>query len=79
MKALWPAGGPVDEKLIACMEYIKDCTRSFRARLANYCQPKGKNKTPVTEPSHATIYVAKTYAPWQQAVLNTLRILYQVR
>lgn len=77
MKALWPAGGPVDEKLIACMEYIKDCARSFRARLTGYCQPKGKNKIPVASPSHATIYVAKTYAPWQQAVLNTLRTLYQ--
>ena len=31
------------------------------------------------KPSHAVIWVAKTYPPWQSLVLTTLKKLYEVK
>jgi len=31
------------------------------------------------KPSHAVIWVAKTYPPWQSLVLTTLKSLYEVK
>jgi leucyl-tRNA synthetase len=39
----------------------------------------GKDKTPVTavKPTDGSIYVAKTFPPWQSCVLDTMRDLYE--
>lgn len=75
MKALWPTAGPVDEILIRSSQYLMDTAHDLRLRLKAYSQPakgkKGDNKPPA-KPTHCTIYVAKTYPPWQHSALSLL-------
>uniref|UniRef100_A0A671KQD1 Leucine--tRNA ligase, cytoplasmic n=1 Tax=Sinocyclocheilus anshuiensis TaxID=1608454 RepID=A0A671KQD1_9TELE len=75
MKARWPTAGPVDEILIRSSQYLMDTAHDLRLRLKAYTQPakgkKGDNKPPA-KPTHCTIYVAKTYPPWQHTVLSHL-------
>ncbi|XP_056302105.1 leucine--tRNA ligase, cytoplasmic [Danio aesculapii] len=75
MKALWPTAGPVDEILIRSSQYLMDTAHDLRLRLKAYTQPakgkKGDNKPPA-KPTHCTIYVAKTYPPWQHSALSLL-------
>jgi len=76
MCARWPEAGAVDEKCIRKSEYLTEATRDFRLKLKNYLQPgKGKKATP-EKPTHASIFVAKTYPPWQCTVLTTLKSMY---
>ncbi|XP_042620323.1 leucine--tRNA ligase, cytoplasmic-like [Cyprinus carpio] len=75
MKARWPTAGPVDEILIRSSQYLMDTAHDLRLRLKAYTQPakakKGDNKPPA-KPTHCTIYVAKTYPPWQHSALSLL-------
>lgn len=75
MKASWPTAGPVDEILIRSSQYLMDTAHDLRLRLKAYMQPakskKGDNKPPA-KPTHCTIYVAKTYPPWQHSALSLL-------
>lgn len=75
MKARWPAAGPMDEILIRSSQYLMDTAHDLRLRLKAYTQPakgkKGDNKPPA-KPTHCTIYVAKTYPPWQHSALSLL-------
>ncbi|XP_059397712.1 leucine--tRNA ligase, cytoplasmic-like [Carassius carassius] len=75
MKARWPPAGPVDEILIRSSQYLMDTAHDLRLRLKAYTQPakgkKGDNKPPA-KPTHCTIYVAKTYPPWQHSALSLL-------
>lgn len=75
MKAVWPTAGPVDEILIRSSQYLMDTAHDLRLRLKAYSQPakgkKGDNKPPA-KPTHCTIYVAKTYPPWQHSALSLL-------
>lgn len=75
MKAQWPTAGPVDEILIRSSQYLMDTAHDLRLRLKAYTQPakgkKGDNKPPA-KPTHCTIYVAKTYPPWQHSALSLL-------
>ncbi|RXN26704.1 leucine--tRNA cytoplasmic [Labeo rohita] len=75
MKACWPTAGPVDEILIRSSQYLMDTAHDLRLRLKAYTQPpkgkKGDNKPPA-KPTHCTIYVAKTYPPWQHSALSLL-------
>uniref|UniRef100_A0A8C5QZ24 Leucine--tRNA ligase, cytoplasmic n=1 Tax=Leptobrachium leishanense TaxID=445787 RepID=A0A8C5QZ24_9ANUR len=76
MKATWPVAGPVDEVLIRSSQYLTEATHELRLRLKNYMAPaKGKkvDKQPPQKPTHCTIYVAKTYPPWQHTTLLNLR------
>nr|XP_021520665.1 leucine--tRNA ligase, cytoplasmic [Aotus nancymaae] len=76
MNASWPVAGPVDEVLIRSSQYLMEVTHDLRLRLKNYMMPaKGKktDKQPLQKPSHCTIYVAKTYPPWQHTALSVLR------
>lgn len=56
---------------------------SLRILLKNYMTPKkskGKTESPLIEkPTQGTIWVAKTYPPWQNTILTTLKKLYLVR
>ncbi|MBN3323262.1 SYLC protein, partial [Atractosteus spatula] len=80
MKAAWPVAGPVDEILIRSSQYLMETAHDLRLRLKNYMLPaKGKkgDQRPPPKPSHCTIYVAKTYPPWQHSTLSLLRKHYQ--
>ncbi|XP_022084467.1 leucine--tRNA ligase, cytoplasmic-like isoform X2 [Acanthaster planci] len=78
MKAKWPAAGKVDTKLLRSSEYLMDSAHDFRLRLKNaLLPPKGKKGgPPPLKPTYGTLFVAKTYPPWQSAVLTTLKKLY---
>ena len=60
-----------------------EAAHSFRLALKNATQQKaggGKgasNKALVAKPSDGTIWVAKTFPPWQSCVLDTMRELYE--
>ncbi|MEQ2306039.1 Leucine--tRNA ligase, cytoplasmic [Ameca splendens] len=75
MKASWPVAGPVDEVLIRSSQYLMETAHDLRLRLKAYMLPpkskKGDSKPPA-KPSHCTIYVAKSYPPWQHSALSLL-------
>lgn len=75
MKASWPVVGPVDEVLIRSSQYLMETTHDLRLRLKAYMQPpknkKGDSRPP-GKPSHCTVYVAKSYPPWQHSALSLL-------
>ncbi|KAM8835839.1 leucine--tRNA ligase, cytoplasmic [Synchiropus picturatus] len=75
MKATWPAAGPVDEILMRSSQYLMETAHDLRLRLKAYMNPpknkKGDSKPPA-KPSHCTIYVAKSYPPWQHSALSLL-------
>uniref|UniRef100_A0A3Q3X7W3 leucine--tRNA ligase n=1 Tax=Mola mola TaxID=94237 RepID=A0A3Q3X7W3_MOLML len=57
------------------MTYLMETAHDLRLRLKAYMQPpkskKGDSKPPA-KPSHCTIYVAKSYPPWQHSALSLL-------
>jgi len=59
-----------------------DAAHSFRIFLKNYMAPKkSKTKNDVTnieKPRQGTIWVAKTYPPWQSVILTTMKEMYFV-
>lgn len=60
-----------------------DAAHSFRILLKNYLTPKktqkGKTETLIVEkPTEGTIWVAKTYPPWQSTILTMMKNLYLV-
>ena len=77
----WPQTGPVDELVIRSSEYLMEAAREFRLKLKSASLPpkakKGASPKAPEKPTHATIYVAKTYPPWQEAVLKTLKVRLQ--
>ena len=70
--------------MIKSSDYLMDAAREFRLKhKAALAPPKAKkavnaNSAPKTveRPTHATVYVAKTYPPWQCIVLSTLKEMY---
>ncbi|KAG5284752.1 hypothetical protein AALO_G00030090 [Alosa alosa] len=80
MKASWPVAGPVDEILMRSSQYLMETAHDLRLRLKAYLQPpkskKGDAKPP-GKPSHCTVYVAKTYPPWQHSALSLLGKYYK--
>ncbi|KAF8792340.1 leucine--tRNA ligase, cytoplasmic-like [Argiope bruennichi] len=74
MKAKWPKAAPVDSVLLKASAYFMDVVHTFRLRQKNL---KGKKGVPVTKPTHAIIWVARTFPPWQSLVLQTLQKLYK--
>ena len=78
----WPTTGNVDEICIKSSVYLMDVASDFRKKLkAAVAPPKPKKGQQVAgmpkKPTHATIYVAKTYPPWQCAVLSTMKKMYE--
>lgn len=59
-----------------------DAAHTFRILLKNYMTPKkSKTKndfTDVEKPRQGTIWVAKTYPPWQSIILTTMKEMYSV-
>lgn len=80
--ASWPKAGVIDELQIKRSNYLMDAAHSFRLFLKNYLQgqkaQKGKAVEKVVKPNSATIWVAKTFPPWQSCVLTTMKTLYDV-
>lgn len=82
LKATWPKIGDIDEIVIKSSAYLMEAAREFRLKLKAAVQPpkakKGGTAPKAPEkPTHATLYVAKTYPPWQCAVLSTLKAMYE--
>ena len=79
----WPPTQEVDEMCIKKSEYLMEAAREFRQKLKSAIAPpkakKGKSveSDAPKKPTHATIYVAKTYPPWQCNVLSKLKELYR--
>uniref|UniRef100_A0A0B7B5B4 Uncharacterized protein n=1 Tax=Arion vulgaris TaxID=1028688 RepID=A0A0B7B5B4_9EUPU len=76
MWAPWPVAEPADEHLIRSSQYLTDSSHEFRLRKKAVLNP-GKGKRVQAAPTHATIWVAKNYPPWQNLVLTVLQKLYQ--
>lgn len=73
LNAKFPVAGEVDEKLIRDSEYLMASAHSFRVT-----QKKLMSKTGTPKPSTGTVWIAKTYPPWQCCVLKTMKELYEV-
>lgn len=82
MNAKWPQVGKIDELQIKRSEYLMETAHSFRVYLKNYLAgqkaQKGKVVKAVPKPEIATIWVAKTFPPWQSCVLTTMKTLFDV-
>ena len=82
---IWPQVPPLhpDEAVfIKSSEYLMEAARDFRLKLKASQQPpkpnkKGQAPAAPKKPTHATLYVAKTYPPWQCTVLSTLKRMYE--
>lgn len=85
LRSRWPTPGPVDEVVIKSSEYLMEAAREFRLKLKNFAEAGKKGKkgsspcasdAAAARPTHATVFVAKTYPPWQCTVLSTMREMY---
>uniref|UniRef100_A0A7G3ARE6 leucine--tRNA ligase n=1 Tax=Lutzomyia longipalpis TaxID=7200 RepID=A0A7G3ARE6_LUTLO len=80
-RAAWPQVGDINENQIKCSEYLMEVAHSFRLALKNTAQVKAKgakDKVSAAEkPTDGTVWVAKSYPPWQSCVLNVLRGLFE--
>ncbi|XP_058058013.1 leucine--tRNA ligase, cytoplasmic [Anopheles bellator] len=90
LQAKWPSLGRIDERSIKCSAYLMEAAHSFRLALKNATQQKGGGgggggkggkapsvmATGPVKPSEATMWIAKTFPPWQSCVLDTMRALY---
>ena len=88
MNVKWPSVGKIDQSLIDGCNHIMDTAHDFRLRLKAYStqQTGGKGKggaaatggkpQPPLTPTHATIFIARSYPSWQTFVLNELKQLY---
>jgi len=76
-RARWPQAGPVDRVLLQSAEYLTTSVHDFRIKLKNHKAPgkprKGEAPRAVEPPTHGTVWIARTYPPWQSAVLTSLR------
>ncbi|XP_055327764.1 leucine--tRNA ligase, cytoplasmic-like [Paramacrobiotus metropolitanus] len=72
MNAQFPVAEPVDAILLQASQYVVDMLHQFRIRLKTYLTPL-KGKPSPGKPTHAIVWVAKTYPSWQNAVLKTLQ------
>ena len=69
VKQNWPEVS-VDAFLARQYALIQGSLRFFRLQLEKYKSPKKKAKTAPPKPTHAIIFVAKSYKPWQAEVLK---------
>lgn len=84
MRASWPVPGEVDEVLLRSSQFLMNTARDLRLRLialkeASKKPQKGKKGPPVPTkpPTHAIVYIAKSYPPWQDAVLKCLKKMHE--
>lgn len=70
VKQAWPTSKPVDAFLARQYALIQGSLRFFRLQLEKFKTPKKKSKEIPPKPTHAIIFVAKSYKPWQMEVLK---------
>eukprot|EP00123_Amoebidium_parasiticum_P011673 comp20847_c0_seq1/m.27562 comp20847_c0_seq1/g.27562 ORF comp20847_c0_seq1/g.27562 comp20847_c0_seq1/m.27562 type:complete len:1047 (-) comp20847_c0_seq1:394-3534(-) len=76
MRAAWPAGGAVDDTLVAASAHAADIASDLRIKLKNYMTPKkGKTEAPA-KPGKLSIQVTASYPDWQAKSLDVLKDLY---
>eukprot|EP00435_Cladocopium_sp_Y103_P016445 s217_g4.t1 len=79
VKQRWPESKPIDAFLARQYALIQGSLRSFRLQLEKFKTPKKKGKKSKEapkvppKPTHAIIFVAKNYKPWQMEVLKVLQ------
>lgn len=81
LNARWPMTGIVDNMLLKSSQYLMNSAHEFRLRLKSYYQVSNKSKKGGDEnkpqkPTHAVIWIAKSFPPWQSLVLTSLQKLY---
>lgn len=84
LKARWPLASKVDETLQKSSQYLMDAVHEFRLRLKAFRAASSKTKKkdlsmcpPGPQMMRATVWVAKTFPPWQLAILNALKSLFE--
>lgn len=87
VRATWPVGGPIDDILVRSSSYLMEAAHAFRLQVKNHIltasKKKGKKGSTVSssclveKPTHATVWVAKTFPPWQSIVLTTIKEMMQ--
>ena len=70
VKQRWPESKEIDAFLARQYALIQGSLRSFRLQLEKFKSPKKKSKEVPPKPTHAIIFVAKNYKPWQMEVLK---------
>lgn len=83
LEAGWPDAGWIDESAVKASEYFMEAAHSLRLHLKNYLTPrkakKGESAPPeIEKPTHAIIWVAKSFPPWQSTVLTCLKDMHDV-
>lgn len=73
VKQRWPKSKEIDAFLARQYALIQGSLRSFRLQLEKFKSPKKKSKELPPKPTHAIIFVAKNYKPWQMEVLKVLQ------
>jgi len=84
LKARWPVVPEVDLVLIQAGAYLNETVHEFRIRMRAYLTSmaaKGSKKgvtVPVEKPTHAVVWIAKTYPTWQSIILTILKEKFEV-
>ncbi|KAF7287224.1 hypothetical protein GWI33_002043 [Rhynchophorus ferrugineus] len=77
VKALMPKVGDINEINIKASEYLMETAHSFRVHLKTYMQgiktKQNPNPPPVEKPNLVTVWVAKSFPPWQSCILTVLK------
>ncbi|XP_064483377.1 leucine--tRNA ligase, cytoplasmic-like [Ornithodoros turicata] len=85
MKARWPQTGEVDETLLKSSQYLMDAVHDFRIRLKQFHTAASKGKKKGENPDatisngtiQGTVWIAKSFPPWQATILTTLQDLHR--
>ncbi|EEC05400.1 leucyl-tRNA synthetase, putative [Ixodes scapularis] len=85
MRARWPVASEADETLLRSSQYLMDAVHEFRLRLkafktaaSNKCKKKDLSMCPPgPQMTRLTVWVAKTFPPWQLTILTMLKELFQ--
>lgn len=82
LEAKWPEAGWIDESSVKASEYFIEAAHALRLHLKNHMTPRRGKKdvgtAPVEKPTHAMVWVARSFPPWQSTVLTCLKELYEV-
>ena len=82
--ALWPETKEPNRSYIQMFSFFLDACHIFRIRYKNFLALSAKGKksgsVPVAnaKPTHATVYIARSFPKWQSIILTTLKQMYQV-
>lgn len=79
-RAPWPKTELPNPIYLQMINYFIDSCHSFRIRYKTFLTQGSKSKqtksTTLLKPTHATIYVARSFPKWQSIILSTLKSMY---